>query len=75
MMGMWFAGNLLAFLAALVFFVALLSALVKIAYELGKDDGWDESARWVDAHAMPSDFADIDRATQAEDRPASRFEV
>jgi hypothetical protein len=56
--------SLLMLLIALVFLIGLLSALVKVSYELGKDDGWDESARWADDHA--------ELFVSAEDRPASR---
>jgi hypothetical protein len=61
--------SLLMFLIALAILVGLLSALVKVSYELGKDDGWDESGEWLDDHAPVFLAAG---ARPPEDRPASR---
>jgi len=33
--------------------IALLFGLVRIAYELGLDDGWEQSGRWADEHIGP----------------------
>jgi hypothetical protein len=45
--------------------VGLIALLVRIAYDLGLDDGWAESGRWADEHLGPV-------LLSAEDRPATR---
>jgi hypothetical protein len=64
--------------------VVLLGLLVWAAYQLGKDDGWDEAARWADRLVRMEDdeFAKVraaspfrdamDRFDAAEARPAAR---
>ena len=62
-------------LGLFVFLIGLLSALVKVSYELGKDDGWDESSQWADDHltGTPLRFMTEDEVMERT-RPATRDE-
>ena len=64
----YFGGNAAMFLAAFVILIVLLASLVKIAYELGVDDGWEQAGRWNDDHAYPLSPDELAERT----RPATR---
>jgi hypothetical protein len=52
--------------------VVLILGLMRVSYQLGLDDGWEQSGRWADEYIAPNAFH---RAPElAEERAAARHD-